>query len=1159
MTERALAAPPHPTAEHLPHKDFERDGRLKIVIAGLDKNVRQQAVEAANEQLNAETNEKGFKGFVRGRIWKGNLAREYYLAKYQREAEGQIRESDNLLQHEGRSDEVARIATTLRYASEFEDEVIHEGETRTNIESDGSPEAQQIKDTVKDLIEQYASGALDDASFEEEKRRVMTNLAQGGVSQNYIGEGLLYADNLLQIAQNVRAAIDHGQSLDELMNNADIIVGEARLGARTEAKLSGTERIMKKLEGKAFVNEATVATAVSIAYSIGGWASKRAVSTVGKLAVPGIGAGVIAAARENRMLKEERALHMREMAEGKQFDAEAPGNKRRSKLEISRYETMSATDLKDQLAVLYDDEGNLRIDGDRARFDEAMNIIARIQARIDLSDMRKVDLISFSDIEQIEMERFMLRSALAKAKTDFRKMLQNGEDGELSTLGVNPGDLADASSRGQDVLGFVLDTRVDSFTGALSDEMTAKDRLFNKTRRVEVSKAFTKGTLLGVAVGLGVQEAGALVSHAAGVVEHAWGGDQNAARETLLNAPFSAEHGATEHGVVLTAEHQFELSDSSKITLPPGFESHIVDGHLNVTGPNNINFHDLPLNPDGSLTPNAVEALNSSGLHLSITNEILSNTVTTQEVVSGGDFVANHHDLATPVTRDFWYDNGTPTVFEGRELQLDFGGEANSGFDAEGNIVFDVSRMDLSPEELSHLQLALSATSGTQHEAFMVQFDAQGHAVIAKDSPLAALFSKGSDGNLVFEGKYAEAVEVAGSDANGVEHIRPLATVVGEGQPTFTDTVMRTEIQPAATYSISYESPSYTEPTNSVQVPPVVPVYGRRGLGATQQSRGRSIPAPTPSTPPSQRGAGLPLAIEPRRNVSEQRANAGDEAGMLALASTPYVPNNREGRRAPTEDRLQLEGVNANADSANVPAANDEASAIESGGAGASASSNGSNSEGAEVNTKGDFFGALDAEDLDTIPGYDFSGYSKTDQRNRKMAMRLIRRAIDELGGNDRAAVVNRAIDIANDELAGSSGDMADLLAGSLGVLRLSADRVARDNTESKGGEDYLSDLDSEAAPFPFAVLMGTTGYSPDVQKLVSRIYSDAGSKVVAELGQPPDSSSDPAGFRNYYKRIFREAQKIAHPDQYGSLSDDQRALFSEAQKAFNQARPYYV
>lgn len=1189
MSELHTAPSPTPAAEHMPHSEFEKDGKLKIVIAGLDQNVRNQAVVAANERLNAETNERGFKGFIRGRIWKGNLARERYLEKYKQEAEAEIRENDNLLHHEERSDEAARVATTLRYASEFEDEVIHEGETRKNIESDDSPEAEEIKAVSKELIKLYATGKLDDDSFEEEKRRQMTELAEKGVSQKYIGEGMMYADNLLQISQNVKAAIDHGKSveeLDEMLENAEFVVGEARMGARTEARLSGTERIMKKLEGKAFVHEATVATAVSIAYSIGGWAAKSAIGAVGKLAIPGIGAGVVAAFRENRVLKEERALHMREMAEGKEFAKtrpEQPGvydllgdaldlptskrDVRREKLEESRYETKSAKDLTDQLSVLYDDEGNLRIEGDKTRFDEAMAMVAEVQARIRISDRDKLDLISFSGVENIETERLNLDLALAKAKVDLRHMINDADDPTLTALGIQPADVSRLKADGEDVIPFVLDSRVEATEGVLGGEMKERDRVFNKFRRQRLAGAFVKGTVLGVTLGLGAQELMALGSDSTtGLLEQVFSGNQQgAAHETLLHSMFSGDSGGgSEH---LSGLHgaPTELSDSAKLTLPAEFQTpQIVDGKLNIMGADGSslpNLHDLQLNPDGTLSPQAMEALNSNGFHLSSMHDVVSHSVSTPETVSADQFHQAHQDLATHVTRDFWYDHGTPHISEGRELQLDL------KYNSNGDIVFDASRMHLSPEQLQHMQMALSDAQVDQHEPFLLKFNSDSQAPVDKE--LQGMFHKGPDGQPVFDGKYAEASEVAGVDGHGVTHIRPLATVVGEGHSSFTDTVTHTETQPATSYVVDYNPPA---PDAVVDVPPVIPIYGRRGLGeATNPAEPEPESPPPPETPES-------LHQNPPDNDNPDVTNpplltATPDRDLIegAPGSTPEesqgppVPENRQpesSQGAGTGSNAETNSTQNGSETPLLPGEGPTESSTEPPAQPFTPPQPESEfNPGTPPLSPEDraYVDALDAEALDTPFGYDFPGYVKVGSRERKQAMRFLKQATDELGGDDKVAVIIRAQELAQEALNTASGQMKPLFQESIDVLRRSAERVERDAEKvTSGGRRFLEDLDSEAGVFPFRLTLRPEGYSPEAQKLVARIFREVKAGLQEEAGPAPDEKADPNGYNAWYSKLFRRAQGLAHPDQYADLSDEQRAIFYDAQAAFSQARGAY-
>src|SRR5205085_10632147 len=123
----------------------------------------------------------------------------------------------------------------------------------------------ELKQVVHDLIERYARDEFaSEADFNEEKKRIMTEAVQQGLTKDHIGKGLLYTDNLLQIAQNVKAMVTHRRAAGEdtdaakVLENADIILGEAKLGARTEMRQTKTERLTSKLTKIPWVNEETV-------------------------------------------------------------------------------------------------------------------------------------------------------------------------------------------------------------------------------------------------------------------------------------------------------------------------------------------------------------------------------------------------------------------------------------------------------------------------------------------------------------------------------------------------------------------------------------------------------------------------------------------------------------------------------------------------------------------------------------------------------------------------------------------------------------------------------------------------------------------------------------------------------------------------------------
>src|SRR5690606_35684107 len=77
-------------------------------------------------------------------------------------------------------------------------------------------------------------------------------------------------------------------------------------------------------------------------------------------------------------------------------------------------------------------------------------------------------------------------------------------------------------------------------------------------------------------------------------------------------------------------------------------------------------------------------------------------------------------------------------------------------------------------------------------------------------------------------------------DANGVEHVRPLATVVGNGNITSLQDTVETVTQVVhPEYKITtagYETPTFTE------MPPVLPITSRRSLERAAARAGYSTP-----------------------------------------------------------------------------------------------------------------------------------------------------------------------------------------------------------------------------------------------------------------------------------------------------------------------------
>ena len=152
--------------------------------------------------------------------------------------------------------------------------------------------------------------------------------------EKVVGEGELYADNLLEIAEQVRGLVEHGQSIDELDIDLDITLGRAKAGVRTETQANAIGTIAKRLTDSKFggwvsgmagaaTTETAVASALSVVYSAGAFMGQR-VARSRLLAAASFGgtallAGGIAAWRERKQLDRERRLHARERAKSATF------------------------------------------------------------------------------------------------------------------------------------------------------------------------------------------------------------------------------------------------------------------------------------------------------------------------------------------------------------------------------------------------------------------------------------------------------------------------------------------------------------------------------------------------------------------------------------------------------------------------------------------------------------------------------------------------------------------------------------------------------------------------------------------------------------------------------------------------------------------------
>lgn len=758
------------------------DKPLVVTIVDQTHDVEAAAKDHAEARLREESEAARETGRIKGflhRIWRGEngIATKYFFNKYVEEAKQRAEEegltalyTDNV---ELRN--AAMGATIARFTSEY-DESIHEiaGERRQELAED-SP----FGLAVKKLIENYVEGDSKDWSedaFREAQSRITRQLNQYGDGDNLVGEGKVRIDNIWQIAQAVKESVDHGESLDNLLQGMKIYTGESRSGVRTEAHQSKIDKTIERLQKSkigSLVGPETVSLGAAIAtgiFRVGRGSLMRAAGVTG---VPGLLGGVFAGMRENKRLKEERAIHAREVAQGREFEDKG----RRAEIEKTRYETVAAKDLIGSLEEFIDKE-NLSPEELQQGYESIVSAMARIHA----SDKLQADFISYSSVTEVESERFNLDVAIARAKVKLKGRLGDLPEVLIVDLGIDKdGTVDDAIYKSTDVL------------YSLMDDRSKKDEAFKELKRRRVAVAAATGAVTGFTIGLASQEALAFFNSGYdGLLENTLTGEGGGDRQTLLAGIFHGEgYDYSSETIVSAGDYtSYDVGGSQgSINLPDNYQlAYNPDGTANIIDPNGSIFaENISFETDGSLSQASQKLLQEKGAIVEDLSTVVSSQESTVQDLGIDEYLDHHHSELTNITRDFWYDNDTTSVSDDNELGLHWGSQGD-----DGSIRLSISDMtdygsyhglddtSWSDEAQSGtLKFAVSASIDSQDRVFMVDIAPDGSIDIPPDSPAANLFSVDEYGQVEFNGAYGEVVTIQDVDADGITHVAPLATMEG--------------------------------------------------------------------------------------------------------------------------------------------------------------------------------------------------------------------------------------------------------------------------------------------------------------------------------------------------------------------------------------------
>lgn len=916
--ESAVATQDAPAGEQKPPAlgaaEFD-EKKLKGHIVDVSSGVHANAEDKAQERIDELTTQSGVKGFLK-KIWHGNVVREFNHLRFKDKARKEILETQDLYAFKGTTGQHAEATKAI--VDRFTEGYTHEGESTGSMKDVGRYEDGQehnghesagadLESQLKQLVGKFAKNELSEDDFVEVKKKILEEFGST-VSAADRKKGLMFADNVLEVAKNAKAAVAHGAGLERVMAAVEFASGEARVGVRGEAKLNAAERIIDKLQGTkvgSLVNESTLITAVGAGAVAFNLVTKRATSALLRTVSLGAAGAVIAGVRENMSFKKERSKHSRDMAEGGANNTGERLGKRRETLESTRYQTVGASELTEKLS-----ESSERAESWEGMRD-TLAALTDARTRIRKSDRDNVDLIHYSDAGSVEGERLALDLKVAEARVALKRALANADNADLARAGINSRDIDD-----------LLDTRTEQALALLEGkdgDMAQRDRAFAHEKWKRVTKAAAIGFVSGEVIGIASQEAIAAVrDDVRGVFESRADGQASA---TLLGS-LHGDSGGTEAQQnvtrVDTGHNKAVINGTTEVAVPKGFmlqESNGAWSLSDVTG--NTVVKDVAFDANGQFDAVTQKAFADSGFDTSHgTSGRIETTPPTQTTVerTAGEYIENHKADFTHVERVDSYTNGTENP-DHNENDIWWGGVDNTGVDENGNYVLSMASMSadgswnqggsVNAQELianGTMKMAISIDKDNISNVVMVDVDQNGNAIIDKNSFVGQNLFTLEDGKAKFTGGYAEAVEIQNA-ADGTQQVGVLATVVGENNQAPIADVVTTEgetvtnnVTVNSITQLKTEEIAGTEGLDT-QVAPVVPIRARTGLESRpkKEEAESTEPAPVPPvTQPRQEAPAPPTSAEVERRTERPIARKPEDdvidAELVEEEERPALP-----------------------------------------------------------------------------------------------------------------------------------------------------------------------------------------------------------------------------------------------------------------------------
>lgn len=761
------------------------------------------------------------------------------------------------------------------------------GEQRAELKD--SPETMAVKQDLKKIINSYADGVIDEAGFEQAKREIFDRLINDK-NQQALRDSEFYVDNFLEIANQVKeikdniiASGEHQEKLAQFDFDLNVVLGKAKDGIKTEKNYNMAEKaieMLRKTKLGSMVNETTLAVSIGAVSSVltqgSQWLLRSKALAVGTIGLSAAVSSAFAGVKEGQMQKRERETLEARSTTGHDISTDISsasfrvdqlksaidqsnadgGNsfkeiKERIKLkkELKRTEKFKEDlEAKEKFIYIKKDATNLsnRLDGaifqtnddgkqekeikTQEEFNEILDALAEVEARLEISNEHKIDLISYSKSVNVEDERRGLLMAKWAAKN------------KLSSIGINFNGNWDSDLR----------SRIDAYRQEMlqsgDEAVSKKDAVFNKYKNKKVLKQVVRGLATGVTIGLIAQEAGAFLSgKSEGLAENIIKGNDriignhDTALQALRNF-LSSENNTGELRGVLIGDSCIKLPDAYNLINNP-------DGTISLVSGDNVLVDGLTLNPDGSFTEVAKNLLDEQGVAVSETTVLIDQGGTETITVGPEDHIKANPDDFKEIKRNLWYGNDTP-MYEGadgklhgadlNELRTHWGGDNGTGINSSTDSyelsvakmtssgsfqTVDGQMLTVDAQEMlkaGKLSIIFSLSAETQNQVMEFLVDPEtGKISIPRDSEAGQLLFGEQNGQAFLQAKFAEVVFSAGVGEDGIERFRMLSTAVGKGIESVSKVI---EIPPQTAINTALDIP------RGWDLPPFVPIGWREPL-----------------------------------------------------------------------------------------------------------------------------------------------------------------------------------------------------------------------------------------------------------------------------------------------------------------------------------------